>query len=69
MDVCTYNKYNFKPQISSILNFEYVNKVWMSGVLCVKAVHCGLEGCEFESLPSHISFTLFQKALKLIKMW
>ena len=31
-----YDKWNFKPQISSISNFEYVNEVWMSGVLCVK---------------------------------
>ena len=29
------------------------------------AIDCGLEGCEFESLPSHISFTHFQKALKI----
>ena len=36
-DVCTYNTKNFKPQISTIFNFEYVNEAWMSGVLCVKA--------------------------------
>ena len=37
-DVCktvsTYNKWDFKLQISSI-NFEYVNEVWISGVLGV----------------------------------
>ena len=33
---CTYHKWDFKPQISSIFNFEYVNKVWISGVLGVK---------------------------------
>ena len=35
-DLCTYNKWNFKPQISSIFNFEYKNEVWINGVLGVK---------------------------------
>ena len=29
-------KWDFKPQISSIFNFEYVNEVWISVVLGVK---------------------------------
>ena len=36
-DVCTYIKWNFKPQISPIFHIEYVNQVWISGVLGVKA--------------------------------
>ena len=31
-----YHKWNFKPQISPIFHFEYVNEVCISGVLGVK---------------------------------
>ena len=34
-----YNKWDFKPQTSSIFSFEYVNEVWISGVLGVKIFH------------------------------
>jgi hypothetical protein len=32
-----YIKWIFKPQISSIFHIEYVNQVWISGVLGVKS--------------------------------
>ena len=35
-DACSYNKWNLKPQISPIFHFEYVNPVWISGVVGVK---------------------------------
>ena len=37
-DVCKYDKWDFKPQISSIFNFEYVNEVWIRGVLGVRTI-------------------------------
>ena len=33
-----YAKWNFKVRISSIFRFEHVNEVWISGILCVKAL-------------------------------
>ena len=35
-DACTYDKWNSKPQISTIFHFEYVNEAWISVVLGVK---------------------------------
>ena len=35
--VLWHNKWKFKPKISPIFHFEYVNEVWISGVLGVKA--------------------------------
>ena len=36
MYVLTYIKWNFKQQISPIFHIEYINQVWISGVLGVK---------------------------------
>ena len=38
MHVHTYHEQNFKPQISPIFHFEYVNEVWISGLLGVKLI-------------------------------
>ena len=35
--LCTYDVWKFKPKISSIFHFEYVNEVWISGVLGVNS--------------------------------
>ena len=40
--ISTYHKWIFKLQISSIFNFEYVNEVWINGVLDVKVKFVGL---------------------------
>ena len=37
-----YDKWNFKPKISSIFHFEHVNEVWISHILCVRALLAGL---------------------------
>ena len=34
-DLCTYNKWNCKPQISTIFHFEQGNEGWISHILCV----------------------------------
>ena len=35
-DECTYNKWNFKPQISPIFHFDWVNQDLVCRILCVK---------------------------------
>ena len=51
-DVCTYIKWNFKPQISPIFHIEYVNHVWISGVLGVNRQYSNIVSASFGKLEN-----------------
>ena len=41
--VYAYDKGNLKPKNSSTFHFEHVNNVWISHILCVKAITFGYQ--------------------------